>query len=76
MQLVDCQNQLEKKYQSVLAKKIELLGTTKNPGKLLSVEKEVMDAGGDLKNSAYVFGRTLKQNPLTADNLMKIQEDR
>ncbi|XP_059155336.1 dynein regulatory complex protein 9-like [Physella acuta] len=76
LQLVDCQNQLEKKYQSVLAKKIELLGTTKNAGKLLSVEKEVMDAGGDLKNSAYVFGRTLKQNPLTADNLMKIQEDR
>ncbi|GFS27685.1 IQ domain-containing protein G [Elysia marginata] len=75
-QLVDRQVQLEKKYQSVLAKKVELIGTTKNPDKLLDVEKEVLSTGGELKNSTHIFGRTLRQNPLTSDNLLKIQEDR
>ena len=73
---MDRQVQLEKKYQSVLSKKMELIGTTKNPDKLLDVEKEVLSTGGDLKNSTHVFGRTLRQNPLTSDNLGKIQEDR
>ncbi|CAL1542881.1 unnamed protein product [Lymnaea stagnalis] len=75
-QIVDCQVQLERRYQSVLIKKIEMLGVTKNPEKLLNIEKEVLNAGGDLKNSTHIFGRTLKQNPLTADNLNKIQDDR
>lgn len=75
-QLVDRQVQLESKYQSVLGKKMELMRTTKNPEKLLAAEKEVLSTGGDLKNSTHVFGRTLRQNPLTGDNIAKIQEDR
>merc|ERR1712154_499532 len=68
--------QLETKYQSVLSRKMEMIGTTKNPDKLSAVEQEVLSTGGDLKNSTHVFGRTLRQNPLTSDNLVKIQEDR
>ncbi|XP_005104711.1 dynein regulatory complex protein 9 [Aplysia californica] len=75
-QLVDRQVQLESKYQSVLSKKMEMIGSTKNPEKLQDVEQELLSAGGDLKNSTHVFGRTLRQNPLTQDNLVKIQEDR
>lgn len=75
-QLVDKQMQLETKYQSVLSKKMEMIGTTKNPEKLSAVEQEVLSTGADLKNSTHVFGRTLRQNPLTSDNLVKTQEDR
>lgn len=75
-QLVDRQVALETKYQSVLGKKMEMMGSTKNPAKLAAVEQEVLSTGGDLKNSTHVFGRTLRQNPLTQDNTHKIQEDR
>jgi len=74
--LVDRQSALETKYQSVLARKVELLHSTKNPEKMAAVQDELQSTGGDLKNSTHVFGRTLRQNPLTSDNLVKIQEDR
>jgi hypothetical protein len=44
--------------------------------KLTEVEKEVIESGHDLKNSTHVFGRSLRQNPLTGDNVSKIQSDR
>ncbi|BFZ00910.1 hypothetical protein BsWGS_03949 [Bradybaena similaris] len=75
-QLVGHQLELEKRYQTVLIKKMELLSKTKNQEKLLAVEKEVLSAGGDLKNSTQVFHRSLRQSPLTADNLIKVQKDR
>ncbi|CAG5123707.1 unnamed protein product, partial [Candidula unifasciata] len=75
-QLVNHQLELENKYQSVLFKKMELIGKTKNHEKLLAAEKEVLSAGGDLKNSTQVFHRSLRQSPLTADNLIKVQKDR
>merc|ERR1719367_587551 len=75
-QLVDKQMALETKYQSVLSKKMELVGSTKNPDRLKEAEQDVLSTGGDLKNSTHVFGRTLRQNPLTPDNMVKIQEDR
>jgi hypothetical protein len=37
--------------------------------KLTEVEKEVIESGHDLKNSTHVFGRSLRQNPLTGDNV-------
>lgn len=33
-------------------------------------------AGKEITNSTNVMTRNLKQNPLTSDNLLKIQEDR
>uniref|UniRef100_A0A0B6ZYG2 Dynein regulatory complex protein 9 n=1 Tax=Arion vulgaris TaxID=1028688 RepID=A0A0B6ZYG2_9EUPU len=75
-QIVDHQLELEKKYHSVLLKKLEMIGQTKNPDKLLAVEKDVLSTGGDLKNSTHVFGRSLHQSPLTSDNLIKTQKDR
>ena len=75
-QLVAGQRDLELRYQTILAKKMDLLHNTRNIEKLTEVEKEVIEAGADLKNSTHVFGRSLRQNPLTGDNMSKIQEDR
>lgn len=75
-QLVQGQKDLELKYQTILAKKLELRNTTKNVARLTEAEQEVLDAGSDLKNSTHVFGRSLRQNPLTGDNIQKIQDDR
>ena len=75
-ELVESQRELENKYQSILAKKLDLKHSTKNQGKLTEVEKEVLESGEDLKNSTHVFKRTVRQNPLTGDNMAKIQGDR
>lgn len=74
--LVDGQKDLENKYQSILAKKLDLKHKTKNIEKLTEVEREVLETGGDLKNSTHVFSRSVRQNPLTGDNMTKIQQDR
>ena len=74
--LVDGQKDLEHKYQSILAKKLDLKHKTKNVEKLTEVERDVLEAGGDLKNSSHVFSRSVRQNPLTGDNMAKIQQDR
>ncbi|ESO88598.1 hypothetical protein LOTGIDRAFT_125731 [Lottia gigantea] len=75
-QLADSQRQLESRYQSVLARKLDVKQFTQNPDKLAQIEKDVLHTGRDLKNSTHVFGRTLRQNPLTQDNIAKIQQDR
>lgn len=75
-QLVSGQKELELRYQTILAKKLDLMSSTKNQDRLTEVEKEVTEAGADLKNSTHVFGRSLRQNPLTGDNMVKVQEDR
>lgn len=59
-QLVEGQQSLENKYESAVAAK----------------HKDMGSIGKDLKNSTHVFGRSLKQSPLTADNMTKLQEDR
>ncbi|KAL3848011.1 hypothetical protein ACJMK2_018896 [Sinanodonta woodiana] len=74
--LVEGQKELENRYQSVLFHKLEMLQSTKNISKLTDVEKEVLQAGRDLKNSTHVFTRSLRQNPLAGDNIAKIQDDR
>ena len=75
-QLVDGQQQLESKFQSALENKASLQSKTKNSAKLRAAERDLNNVGGDLKNSTHVFGRSLRQNPLTGDNIQKIQEDR
>ena len=71
------QRDLENKYEHVLSRKEGLQG----PGQIvadqkLQVEKEVASTLGDLRNSTNMFSRGLKQNPLTVDNLAKVQTDR
>ena len=75
-QLVAGQKDLEQRYQTILAKRLEMRQNTKNEMKLTEIEKEVVESGHDLKNSTHVFGRSLRQNPLTGDNIAKIQADR
>ena len=74
--LVDGQLRLEDKFQTALTSKADLRSRTKNSAKLRAAEHGVNEIGGDLKNSTHVFGRSLRQNPLTSDNMTKIQEDR
>ena len=74
--LVEEQKDLENRYQSILAKKMDLKHKTKNVDRLTAVEREVLETGGDLKNSTHVFSRSVRQNPLTGDNMHKVQQDR
>lgn len=75
-ELMDSQRDLESRYQSILAKKLDIKHSTRNAEKLTEMEKEVLETGGDLKNSTHVFTRSVRQNPLTGDNTVKIQDDR
>ena len=38
--------------------------------------QEAQNVAKDIRNSTHVFARTVKQNPLTSDNLQKVQMDR
>ncbi|KAK7480454.1 hypothetical protein BaRGS_00028271, partial [Batillaria attramentaria] len=75
-QLVNNQQNLENQFQTALTNKAEVHAKTRNSGKKRAAEQSVGAVGGDLRNSTYIFGRTLRQNPLTSDNMHKIQEDR
>lgn len=75
-QLVDNQQNLESQFQSALQNKADVHTKTRNSGKIRHAEQNLGAVGADLKNSTHTFGRSLRQNPLTGDNMMKIQEDR
>ena len=79
--LVDSQRQLENKFGSVMDKKgaLDVSGaaaTKTGQERQGEVRKEAQQAGGQLRNSTHVFARSLKQSPLTPDNLEKVQADR
>ncbi|CAH1781052.1 unnamed protein product, partial [Owenia fusiformis] len=59
-QLVEGQKNLEDKYEHAVASK----------------GKDMQSIGKDLKNSTHIFARSLKQSPLTPDNMGKLQDDR
>ena len=42
----------------------------------LDAAKEMKEAGGALRNGIHVMSRSLRQNPVTIDNLQKVQADR
>lgn len=76
-QLVDGQKNLESRYEQVIDRKQQLQGNTKSvQDRKAEVKKEGQAVGGDLRNSVHVFARSLKQSPLTPDNLEKVQADR
>ncbi|XP_025079142.1 dynein regulatory complex protein 9-like [Pomacea canaliculata] len=75
-QLVEGQKQLEEKFLKTVNRKSELQSATNDFSKVRAAHHDVNRVGGDLKNSTYAFARSLRQNPLTGDNISKIQEDR
>ena len=76
-ELVDGQKQLESKFETMVDNKKQLTGTTKSTlEKKAMLQQNVSQLGGDLRNSTHVFSRSVKQSPLTADNLEKVQADR
>jgi len=66
-QIVEGQRSLESKYEDVISQKQK--GKGKAPADLSNIS-------GDLRNSTHTLARSLKQNPLTPDNLEKVQSDR
>lgn len=76
-QLVDSQKQLESRFDEVMDKKQDLQGNARSTmDKRAEAHREAQNIGKDIRNSTHVFARTVKQNPLTSDNLQKVQADR
>ena len=61
----------------VLSKKADMRGGGRAMSdKRAGAQKEAHAVGADLRNNMHVFARSLKQSPLTPDNLEKVQADR
>ncbi|XP_077987689.1 dynein regulatory complex protein 9-like [Glandiceps talaboti] len=75
--IIDSQKQLESKYETLIGKRNELKGGSKsNLGKLKDTEQEIDGVIAGIRSSTQTFTKSLKQSPLTADNLQKTQDDR
>ena len=71
------QKELEDRFENALSKKNGLSGTGRSMAdQKANAQREGAAAAADLKNSTHVFTRSLKQSPLTPDNLEKVQADR
>ena len=76
-QLVDNQKNLESRYEQVIERKQQLRGNSKNMlERKAEAHRDGQAVGGELRNNLHVFARSLKQSPLTPDNLEKVQADR
>lgn len=77
-QLVDNQRGLESRYEQTLDRKQQIgQGKTRSIlDKKQEAQKDTQAIGGELRNNLHVFSRSLKQSPLTPDNLEKVQADR
>ncbi|KAF6027003.1 IQCG [Bugula neritina] len=73
--LVDEQKKLEGVYEDVMTDRVTGQGEAGLATKQASHGKAQL-AGKELTNSTNVMLRSLKQNPLTMDNLSKVQDDR
>ena len=47
-----------------------------NPQMLASISADIENVGGSIKAGMRQFARSVKQSPLTADNMQKIQQVR
>ena len=45
-----------------------------NPQMLASISADIENVGGSIKAGMRQFARSVKQSPLTADNMQKIQQ--
>ncbi|PIK34885.1 putative IQ domain-containing protein G [Apostichopus japonicus] len=74
--IVDNQKNLENQYEELVAKRSSLKGSKKDSAQLRSNEENIGNVVGGIRHAAQSFGKTLKQSPLTSDNVIKLQEDR
>ncbi|XP_072033611.1 dynein regulatory complex protein 9-like [Amphiura filiformis] len=75
--IIDSQKQLETKYEDLISKRAELrAGSRKDAGKLRDNDNEIDNVVGGIRHATQTFSKSMKQSPLTADNLMKMQDDR
>ena len=73
--LVDEQKKLEGAYENVMTERAAGQGHAGSATRAAN-RTAAHTASRDLSNSTNVMTRNLKQNPLTMDNLSKVQEDR
>ncbi|XP_051874850.1 dynein regulatory complex protein 9 isoform X2 [Pristis pectinata] len=71
------QKQVESKYQDLMTSRSE----DKEAGRLSTAQltelgEQIQEVAADLKRSSQLFNMSLKQNPLSAGNLAKVQTDR
>lgn len=84
--LISNQMFLQTKYEKLMQRRDELLrgsggvgGDTQqrvNPQMLASISADIENVDGSIKAGMRQFARSVKQSPLTADNMQKIQQDR
>lgn len=75
--LVDGQKTLESKYEEATKNKADYVQQgSSSLDHRTGLKANVKSVGNDLKNSTNIFNRRLRQNPLTPDNMEKVQKDR
>ncbi|KXJ11117.1 dynein regulatory complex protein 9 [Exaiptasia diaphana] len=74
-EILQGQKDIEMRYESLLNQREEMKGQ-QNLSKVLDSDARVKSAAHSLRDGKQALNASFKQNPLTSDNLMKIQEDR
>lgn len=75
-ELLSQQQQIEGSYKKAIAKKQQLKSKTKYSQSLAKADDEIESIGKKLGNNTLKFGRSIQQNPLAIDNIIKIDNDR
>ncbi|XP_041038644.1 dynein regulatory complex protein 9 [Carcharodon carcharias] len=76
--ILKSQKQVESKFQELISSRSEEKESTGNVSRerLAELGEQIKKTAGDLKRSTQLLNISLKQCPLTADNLTKVQADR
>ncbi|XP_041419151.1 dynein regulatory complex protein 9-like isoform X2 [Xenopus laevis] len=75
--ILKTQRQLEGQFEDLMGKQVEVRSTSAPlSSRLLNLTKQVEETSINLKLSNEQFTRAVRQSPLTADNLKKVQADR
>ncbi|CAH1244853.1 IQCG [Branchiostoma lanceolatum] len=76
--IVDSQRQLEQQFSQLMTARqdTKFSGAIGKTNRLMQLDQDITAVSGGLKGSNQFFTRSLKQSPLTSDNLEKIQADR
>lgn len=74
--IVDNQKNLENQYEELVARRAGLKTSKNDSAQLQGNEQDISNVVGGIRHAAQSFGKTLKQSPLTSDNVVKLQNDR
>ncbi|XP_043926637.1 dynein regulatory complex protein 9 isoform X3 [Protopterus annectens] len=75
--VLQTQKKLELRYEELMSARSEIKGTKWNGSeKIAELRQQIHETAGDLKRSNHVFSGTMKQSPLSPENLKKVQADR